>query len=345
MKILYVGPLWRGSTAPQRVMALRKLGHQVVEVDTTTPMLDRRVASLVRISRRLAVAWDLAGANKSILRNVKKELFDLIWIDKGLTITAITLRRIKKAYPAIQLVAYSPDDMIHPRNQSRRYLKCAPIYDWHITHKTYNVAELKLLGARNVYFIDKAYDPVAYHPLSLFQEENKRWGSDVGFLGGFERNRYKIMLDLAKSGVSITIRGPSWEPYVGRHPNLIVKPGWVQAEDCAKVYCSTKINLHFLRKVARDLQTARSVEIPACGAFMLAERTNEHLYLFEEGDEAEFFSDFEELQAKVKYYLLHAKKRKQIATAGYQRCLRSGYDNSKRLQMVLDHIQNRHIKE
>ena len=144
-----------------------------------------------------------------------------------------------------------------------------------------------------------------------------------------------MMLALASRGVVITIWGPGWERFVKIHPNLIIKPGWVQAEDAAKVFCGTKINLHFLRKVAHDLQTARSVEIPACGTFMLAERTQEHRGLFDEGTEAEFFDDIEELYSKINYYLEHCQQRTAIANAGYQRCLKSGYSNHDRLHKIM----------
>jgi len=41
------------------------------------------------------------------------------------------------------------------------------------------------------------------------------------------------------------------------------------------------------------------VEIPACGSLLLAERTPEHLELFEEGREAEFYGTEQEMLEKI----------------------------------------------
>ena len=79
------------------------------------------------------------------------------------------------------------------------------------------------------------------------------------------------------------------------HPNLVIENRPIYGEDYVKGLCATRINLCFLRKINRDLQTDRTMEIPACGAFMLAERTDEHLRLFAEGKEAAHFDSNEEL--------------------------------------------------
>jgi len=118
------------------------------------------------------------------------------------------------------------------------------------------------------------------------------------------------------------------------------QPLW--GDDYAKALSAFDINLCFLRKCNRDLQTTRSIEIPACGAFMLGERTPEHLRLFEEGKEAEFFSNERELMDKCRYYLEHPEDRLKIAQNGYLRCQRGGYCYQERLQNVLASIYQEH---
>lgn len=80
------------------------------------------------------------------------------------------------------------------------------------------------------------------------------------------------------------------------------------------------------------------MEVLACGAFMLAERTNEHLRLFEEGKEAAYFGSDSELLEKVRYYLEHEEERKTIGPAGRKRCLDSGYSHHERLKYMLSAI-------
>jgi spore maturation protein CgeB len=82
---------------------------------------------------------------------------------------------------------------------------------------------------------------------------------------------------------------------------------------------SSKIHLNFLRRANRDTFTDRSFELPAMGCFMLAERSDEHMALFREGIDAEFFDGIDELITKVDHYLADDEARMRIATSGYRR--------------------------
>ena len=132
--------------------------------------------------------------------------------------------------------------------------------------------------------------------------------------------------------------GNGWHRVRSR-PNLRIEGRAAEGRDFARVASASRINLGFLRKLNRDRQTTRSVELPACGAFMLAERTDEHRALFEEGKEAEFFADEEELIAKCRRYLGDEPARARIAAAGRARCLAAGYRNDDRMAEALHVLQ------
>ena len=96
-------------------------------------------------------------------------------------------------------------------------------------------------------------------------------------------------------------------------------------ENYLKVICSTDININFLRKENRDLQTTRSIEIPACKGFMISEYSIEHEYLFRDNEEAVYFKNNLELLNKINYYYKNKDKINEIATNGYNRCINSNY--------------------
>lgn len=186
------------------------------------------------------------------------------------------------------------------------------------------------MGARRVIFADNGYDPLTHHPAS----SNGTLKYDVGFVGTFEADRAQLISDLGRAGISVTIHGNGWQQLRRTQPpGLTFKPAAL-AEDYAATISATRIDLGFLRKANRDLQTSRSVEIPACGGFMLAERTSEHQGMFREGVEAEFFEGFDELLAKVQEYLNDEPLRREVAAAGRQRCL-NGHSYAARFATAL----------
>ena len=106
---------------------------------------------------------------------------------------------------------------------------------------------------------------------------------------------------------------------------------------------ASKINLGFLRKANRDLQTDRSIEIPACGGFMLSERTVEHERLFLDKEEAVFFDNKEDLLKKIEYFLANDDQRKKIALAGYNKCISANYTHKNRMQFMLNVALNNNM--
>ena len=147
--------------------------------------------------------------------------------------------------------------------------------------------------------VDKAFDADHHQPQALDDRERAWLATDVGFIGSFERDRVANMQFLAQHNVPARIRGNGWGSYRPQEDNLVIeRRALVNTADNAlysKAIGVTKVTLAFLRKANRDLHTDRSIEIPACGGFLMAEFLEEHARLFVEDREAVFFRSREEL--------------------------------------------------
>jgi len=253
-----------------------------------------------------------------------------------------TLEKVRKLFPSVKIIFFSEDDMFAKHCQSKYFLACLPLYDVVFTTKSFNLnpEELPSLGARKVIYVKMAYDPNAHRPITINNPDGTNFESDVSFIGTYESNRKDKLFFLAESGIKIRVWGNGWAKYVGQHSNLQIENKPAYGDEYAKQICASKINLCFLRKMNRDLHTCRSFEIPACGGFMLAERTPDHQELFKENKEAVFFdiNNHQELLEKVRYYLDHEEERRAIAKAGRERCLNSGYSHHERLTWMMQQI-------
>ena len=160
-------------------------------------------------------------------------------------------------------------------------------YDLHFVPWRQNVQEYVTAGCRHVIhnIPTRGFDPEVHRPYPVEAEfagqSRRRCGVPWIVRAGIGSEQ---LLYLAQRGV--TVRLASTWPAHHRHKNLRRAPFPVVGEAYAKALCCFKIGLCFLRKANRDQYTSRSIEIPACGVFLLAERTEEHQQLFEEGREA-----------------------------------------------------------
>jgi Uncharacterized protein conserved in bacteria len=156
----------------------------------------------------------------------------------------------------------------------------------------------------------------------------------------------RILGDLCSAlpALDVKIWGNQWERNTTPSLARAVVGAGVTGDDYTRAICASKICLGLLSEVREgassgDLITARTFQIPACGAFMLHERTSEAVTYFEEGTEAEFFSGPDELASKVKRYLADAESRSRIAHGGLKRSHESGYSIDSRMKTVATWIQ------
>jgi len=344
-RILFVADLNTYSKGRARLRALERLGAEVTSLThTAIGGEDKGHAEITlafRVAWKLGIHLDTEGVNARMIAEAARVKPNLVWIEKGNMVRPATLKRIKAQNPDTVIAAYSEDDMFNQLNRTRAFTAGLPFYDVVFTTKSYNadVGELPALGAKRCVMVDKAYDPDQHMPLDITEEERAAYGSDIGFIGTYAPERGQDVLFLAEQGFDVRVWGNGWERFTDRHTNLRVENRALVNTDGDLRYTkgirATKINLGFLRKANRDLQTDRSVEIPACGGFMLAEYSDEHARLFAGGREAAYYRDRAELVRNVRYYLEHTAERDAVARAGRARCLSSGYSHDERLKFML----------
>lgn len=319
---------------------MRDLGHEVAfirshpehETYESTP------SPMTRIRHRLRRPADTAGAGEELLRRLAAgDEPDVVWIDYVLTVRPAVYEKISKMRPRTRLVWYAEDDMFQRHNGSRWLDRSICAFDLWVTTKSFNARpqEMPARGARNVLFVHNTYDRDLHRPVALTDREKELFGADVSFVGTYESDRAASLLALARSGIRTRVWGNDWSRMKETHPDLVLEHRPVYGEDLVRVYCASAINLGFLRKLNRDLQTCRTIEIPACGGFMLHERNSEVQSILTENAEAAFFSDDAELVRQCRKWLDRPQERMSVAEAGRRRIISGGYSHHDRVAEIL----------
>ena len=339
MKVFFAGNLKFGHHSSLRVEALRELGHDVIEFDFQGYNSSNRY--LNAIAYRYGFGSFVKRLNINLIDDLLAAKPDIIWIEKGTYVKANSLKRIAKRTKA-KLIHFNPDDPFGQYKYGWKIFKKAiPFYDLHFVPRPQNISEYYGAGARRVVEYDRSYSSAVHKPMELSEEEKKKYEVPVGFIGTYASERAKSILFLLQNGIDVAIYGNHWRncPEYDELKDYI-RSDSVFGEEYAKIISGMDIALHYLRKENRDFQDSRTFEIPACGTFMLAEKSQKHMELFKDGQEAVFFDTNEELLEKILYFKNHSKERERIAMKGLLRCKSSGYDHGSRLEQLLKIAQD-----
>jgi spore maturation protein CgeB len=329
---LYLGT--RDGTSLDRANAMLRLGHRVDHIDL------RRL--LPQTPWMYRVTWKLGGQVFApwILHALPKAMagkrYDICYVDSGEWVTPRIIESIRRH--AEKVVNYVIDDPFGARDVARfrAYRRSLGCYDLCVVVRPDNVIEARNAGAKRVLRVFMSSDEVSHAPRLLTEEDKIRWGTDVLFVGTWFPERGPFLLQLLQRGVPLTIRGTNWNK-APEWPALqsAWKGGAVLGDDYAKAIQCAKVNLGLLSKGNRDLHTTRSLEIPALGGLLCAERTTEHLGMYVEGAEALFWNDAEECAVVCMHALEHEEERRKIASAGQARNIANQIRNETVMSEIL----------
>jgi hypothetical protein len=296
--------------------------------------------------------------NRDLLRSVVDYQPDVVFIWNGTHIQLETLRAIRR-YTGALLVSYNNDDPFGPQKHGRvprhhhrfwkYYLRNIPEYDVHFVYRHINVGEIKSAGARAAYLLRSYYVPALHHPVTLNEQERSKYGGEVAFVGHYENDgRVDYLRALVEAGVKVKLFGPRryWTRKVlGPMADYFGQVHEVTGLEYAKALCGADMPLCFLSRLNRDTYTRRCFEIPACGRLLLSERTADLQTLYEEGEEAVYFSTPAELVEQVLMLRRKPDRIRAIAEAGHQRLMRDDHSVDGRMKSVVtlltEHLNKR----
>ena len=367
MKILFIGSLSEGQTSLMRMNVLSELGYDVIPLSNQFYWDQARMLTR-RIQQSLEYGPIIERINRELLISVKNHKPDMIWAEKQEYLKVSVLQKISQL--GIKLVHYTPDPYFSLSWKRTRHLDASlSIYDCLITSKRYEVKEYENVNS-NILYMPLGFSTEVHRPIIPKSSNLKRhYTSDVSFVGGWEPRREEYLSFITdKLDCDLKVWGYGWDflkdgkwtlrRWWGMRRNSggesfkirknfslskCVIGNEIYGDHYSWALSGAKINIGFLRNICPDQHTTRTFEIPACQSLLLADRSDEHIELFREGKEADYFSSKEEMVDKIKFYLSNESVRKKVAINGYERCQNAGFSYKDILIEALAELSKRDI--
>ncbi len=280
----------------------------------------------------------VSAMNLRLLAAARRFRPDVVLIVKGRDYWPSILRRIKGETGAL-LVNFATDDPFNARVNSRHLVKAIPVYDLYASPRRAVLEDVCRAGCRRVEYIRFGYKPSVHYPEQpATGEENARFRCDIAFIGGADADRvafFEAVLETLSPklpAVSLGLYGGYWALY----PRLRgYARGFALGRDYRLAVSGAKIVVNVVRRANRDGHVMRTFEVPACGGFMLAERTEEHEEIFPAGSGVDFFGSVEELVDKIVFYLRNEDERRRMAQRAREAVIFGRHTYKDRLEEIL----------
>lgn len=322
MKVLIVGKGTKGGVESFILKAFVQLGVESKLLDSDSYFSQSLANRFFNKIRRVPKYWGLKLFNEVIIKKVAEFRPDFVLFFKPVLISSSTIVELRKT---TKVFSWYPDYIPFFKTTSVDFFNSIPFYDCHFSFNFANVEELKKRGAKISLFLPCAADPDCHAPIEVLEEEKKELGADIIFIGTYAKEKRSDYLErLCQDGYGIRIYGDDW----GKHPknSCLRQKKCVQSKsfyckDMSRVLNSSKIILAFVREHNKETLACRTYEIPSAGGFMLHQRTAKTDEALKDGEEAVFFSSYEEMREKIDFYLKNENLRKKIAQNGRERVL------------------------
>jgi spore maturation protein CgeB len=327
MKVLISGAFWHGSLEESYARAFESLGWNVVRFDWEQFARAHPLANMALVDKllRMRIA-DRVG--KWFTSTIEDTQPDLVLVIKGQRISPETLSMAKQMLSDRMLVNFNPDSPWEPANSSRRLLESIPIYDAHFTWNKQLIPKFEMSGAKKVFYLPFAYDPVLHHPLKTDVPDVSY---DAVFIGTYSPERDALLASL--TGCNIRIVGNDWRKAKFVPKNWILSNA-VYGEDAVRILSLGACSINILRPQNATSHNMRTFEIPATCNPMLTTRSEEQSEFFTEGEDMECFAAREDLRNKVQLFATDRDHAKSVAIKGHEKVREETYTKRARTMLT-----------
>lgn len=231
-------------------------------------------------------------------------------------------------------VNYLTDDPWNPAQCAPWFLRAVRGYDEVLSTRRANLSELRALGCRRVGYLPFGYAPHMHFSEPLAPDRMRALESDVIFAGGGDRDRVPYIAALAAAGLRIALYGGYWDQFAETRKLAqgLKSPAFVR-----EAITAAKVALCLVRRANRDGVCMRTFELPAIGAAMLVERTEEHVELFgPEGHAVLYFGGVPEMIEKAHWLVEHEAERCRLKEAAHHLIVTGNHSYRDRLASILE---------
>ena len=339
-RALVVCDEWLGSNAYAGMKALRRCGWSVTTVPEREFVPLRWRSTESKVIGRAVRSLGAREFNRELRLLGRRHQPELLLVFKGMFVAAETLRRLRAT--GIRCYCFFPD--VSFRVHGPAIPRALPEYDWVFTTKTYGLRDMReQLGVERASVLLHAFDPDLHRPIPSESVDRKRYGCDVSYIGTWSPKKERLLRSVAMHQPRRRLRiwGEQWDRATAHELRESIGGHEVAGEEYVHAISASKINLGILSEQragasAGDQITSRTFHIPACGGFMLHERTTELLSIFREGQEVACFGDESELLASIDRYLDDDGARRRVASAG-RHIVEAGHSWDHRIRDILAH--------
>lgn len=298
------------------VDGLREIGCEVRTVDTATesPLHSLFFKPANRLLRGLGIKgadvsrgtpWERDAFRESLLEKAVADFRpDVLIVLIGHRYDPEFIHGLKARYGVRCTVGWWVEN---PREINQPMLDDARTYDRYYCIHRYGYDETSGIEYLPAYGVDKC----RYYPAA-----QRRFEHEAVFVGAWSQRREEYFSRIAD--LPVAIYGPGWEKK-SSNPALraAVKARKIWGDDLLRLYHGAKVVLNVSSwPPERSGLNLRVVDIPATGAFLLTDDSEDLRNLLVPGEEVGTFTTPEDFRQKLCWYLGHDAEREAVARRG-----------------------------